>query len=391
MLDSGILTRLFFSLANYLRRYAPLFLTFFLLSASQAKADPILFESGVIVGHPLAILLAGLALETLILARIARLPFFHVLPVTLSANLISGFVGLISWLHVRIEGETAYPLGWAFVFAILIEIPIIYIMLYNVPFKKVVKGITFAKLVNLCIGLILLTPLILPARIPTTDEDLEFSRNVADIRLAVEKYHQKYNEYPKNLIGGSKCVFPGKTSDPLLDAGILDTYPDNPYTDSLRSMRFNPAFLLFGLGDPLVPVNFSSPTNSWECRWFPALVSDPRFGDPGVDGNILCANGLSDLSCIETLSNTFYNMNGADIIPGCIFYKSYDFNFDGLTDDYILGGFGWPGGIGTVMADIIDCSNGNICLSILADGSITAGQPDGIPEPLTALYIAGMH
>jgi hypothetical protein len=82
-------------------------------------------------------------------------------------------------------------------------------------------------------------------------------------------------------------------------------------------------------------------------------------------------------------------MNGLDMVPGCIFYKSYDFNRDGLQDDYILGAFGWPTAVGTVVADIIDAATGEICLSLSSDGTITAGQPDGIPEPLASIYVAG--
>jgi hypothetical protein len=82
-------------------------------------------------------------------------------------------------------------------------------------------------------------------------------------------------------------------------------------------------------------------------------------------------------------------MNGADIIPGCIFYKSYDFNRDGIPDDYILGAFGWPTGLTTIVVDIIDASTGDISLRLTRDGSIIPGFPDGIPEPLAMIYIAG--
>jgi len=363
----------------------------FFLPASQAKADPILMETGLITGHPLAILFAGLALESLIIAWSLKLPFRKILAVTISANMVSGFVGFISYLLVRLHGDPAFPLGPAFIFATLIEIPVIYTFTSNVPFMRLLKGVTFANLASLAIGIVLLMPIIIPAPDPTAEEEMDFSRGIATIRLAVDKYYDTYNSYPGNLIGGRKSTCSWKNPDPLLASGILESYPDNPYSDSLRSLRINPVFMISGLGKPVLPINFKSPTNTWEFRWFPALSSDPRFGGPENTGAVLCANGLSDSSCRETLASTFYNMNGSDIVPGCIFYKSYDFNWDGLPDDYILGGFGWPDGTGTVVADIIDRRNGNIYLSVSPDGSIVAGQPDGTPEPLAALYIAGCH
>ncbi|MCX6646767.1 MAG: hypothetical protein NTY09_10485 [bacterium] len=389
MLDSGTCKKNLLRLCNYFLRLLLLASFIFFLPASQARADPILLETGIITGHPLGILLAGIALEAVIIACALKLPFRKTLAVTISANMVSGFVGLISYLLVRINGDHAFPLGPAFIFSLLIEIPIIYTFSPHIPFPKILKAVTLANFTSLVIGMVLLTPIVLPARCPTSEEDMEFSRDVANIRFAVEKYYDKYDSFPITLIGGRKCGSSGKNPDPLLDSGILESYPDNPYADSLRSLRFNPVFMISGIGKPDLPVNFKSPTTAWEFRWFPALNSDPRFGGPENSGNLLCANGLSDSACRETLADTFYNMNGSDIVPGCIFYKSYDFNWDGLPDDYILGGFGWPDGIGTVVADIIDRRNGNISLSVCPDGSIIPGQPDGVPEPLAALYIAG--
>lgn len=387
MIESGCRNRNKIGLLYYYLHYPIFALILFFLPASQAKADPILVETGAITGHSCEILIAGLALEAVILAWFIKKPFFKALHITILANLITGFVGLVAWLLVQINGDTAFALGPAFLFAILIEAPIISVMVIDVPCLKVIKGVTFANLASLILGLLFLLPVVLPAPQPAPEDDLELSRGVAEIRVAVDEYYDMCKAYPSSLTGGRKDINPNKNTDPLIASGILESYPENPYADSLRSLRFNPVYMIFGIGDPVIPVKYSSPSNAWEFRWFPAISNDSRFGDP--DGSILCANGLSDRNFIETQNWTFYHMNGADIIPGCIFYKSYDFDCDGKPDDYILGAYGWPTGIGTTVADIIDGSTGEICLCLQQDGIIKPGQPDGIPEPIAALYIAG--
>lgn len=359
----------------------------FLLLASPAYADPMLLQTGIMTGHTIPILIAGIALEALIIAWFIRKPFPQILVTTFLVNCITGFVGFIAILLVQLKGGYVFPIGPAAFFAVLIEAPVIALLNYDVPVKRVFLGVTAANFMTAIFALAFISQVVLPAPDPSVADDLKLARSVAIVHNAIEEFHDIYNYYPPGLIGGSGSSSIAENSDPLIASGILKSYPENPYSKSLRSLRLNPAYLILGLGDPASHVSLDSPTNAWEVRWFPAMSNDPRFG--GLDHVLLCANGLSDANYRETLKNTFYNMNGADIIPGSIFYKSYDFSRDGIPDDYILGAFGWPTGAATIVVDIIDASTGDICLRLTQDGSIIPGFPDGIPEPLAMLYVAG--
>jgi hypothetical protein len=135
------------------------------------------------------------------------------------------------------------------------------------------------------------------------------------------------------------------------------------------------------------PVGLQRPMTEWEARWFPLMESDRRFGDP--DHLLLCANGLSSPSARESLQRTFYHMNGTDYVPGCFFYRPYDFNRDGQCDDFILGAYGWPCGTASVAIDIIDRATGDICILVDRRGVIHAGWSDGLPESILALHVEG--
>jgi hypothetical protein len=174
------------------------------------------------------------------------------------------------------------------------------------------------------------------------------------------------------------------TVDPLLESGILKSYPPNPFGPFLRSHRFNMKYLLTGLGPATSPVDMDDPRDKWEARWFPVIRTDPKFGSPDM---ILCANGLCQAP-IGRGKATDMCMNGSDYVPGCFFYRAYDFNGDGLADDYILGMYGWPNGCGTDAVDLIDGKTGEISLYIDSHGCIRAGNPDGRPEAVYALHVA---
>jgi len=365
-----------------------LFLAGSLLIATPLRADPILLETGAATGFVWPFLLGGLAIETLILALIIRRPLFETVAVCLLANTITGFIGFVALLLLRIKGIPIFPIGPAFVAATLLEAPMIALMLVRPPIKRIIIGVTAANFATAAISALVLASLTIPAPSPTQLEDLALAQSVAKVRRAIDEYRTRYGSYPPGLTGGYRTIDGTRpSSDPLVASGILQSYPLNPYAPFLRSRRLNTPFLLLGIGSPTRQVELSRPSNDWEERWFQAMESDTRFGDP--DHLLLCANGLSDPHVIETLESTFYRMNGADCIPGCFFYRSYDFNSDGLADDYILGAYGWPDGMATVAVDIIDGATGEICLSIDSNGFVRAGEPDGTPEPVLLLHVAG--
>jgi hypothetical protein len=238
------------------------------------------------------------------------------------------------------------------------------------------------------LAMVVLIPLSIPSNQPTASEDLELSASISSVRKAIDTYYDQKGYYPKGITGGQieSVDEDAADRDPLLESGILDTYPANPYAPYLRSRRLNLTFLLTGLGAPTRQVDLDEPTNAWEMRWFPIMQRDPRFGDP--DRLLLSANGLSDPDVPGTRSQIFYHMNGADYVPGCFFYKSYDFNLDGYADDYIIGAYGWPTGYGTVPFDLINARDGEISIC-LSQGCILSGNPDGNPEPVISVYVAG--
>jgi len=376
------------SMANRSIAAAATAFTILLVLTPAAHADPLVFQTGMVTGNFWPVLIIGLALEAFILALVIKRPLGEALAVSLMANAVSGFAGFIFFLLLRLYGIGIIPPGPAMVLAILIEAPIISLMLAKPPVKRVITGVATANLATGIIAFIMLSFITFNPDGPSAEDDLSLARGLASLRGAINEYHDLYGFYPESISGGSRLHCDENTiiADPLLRSGILESYPENPYSDHLRSVRYTAKFLLTGLGRVTTPVDLDSPTNEWEARWFPAMQSDQRFGDP--DNVLLCANGLSDSRFINSLKSTFYNMNSLDIIPGCFFYKSYDFNSDGLADDFILGAFGWPSGSSSIGIDIIDAATGDICLSMDSNGYLHCGVADGLPEPVAMLYVA---
>ena len=365
---------------------------FLLTLAQPANADPLLLETGQVLGSPWLILGAGLVLEALILAAFIRRPFKEVLTVCLLVNAISGFIGFVGLVFLKLKGVPVLPPGPMVVAAILIEAPLIALILVRPPIKKIITGAVAANLATGLITLAALAPQPLKPPAPGVSQDLELARATLGIRDAVDKYYEQNGFYPSHLLGGSALdTDPDEIpeNDPLLSSGILDSYPANPYAFSLRTRQFTPEFLLLGRLPVTRPVSLNRPMTAWEARWFPIMAQDSRFGDP--DNLLLSANGLSEPSVRESLDITFYHMNGRDCVPGCFFYRSYDFNNDGLADDYVLGAFGWPTGRATVAIDLIDAATGELKLRLDRWGMVHSGNPDGRPEPVLALVVAGTH
>lgn len=360
-----------------------------LLISTPAKADPLLLETGISSGSFWTVLFGGLAVESLILVIIIRRPIGETVTVCILANTVTGFIGFVTLLVFRIKGLPVVPLAPLMVTAVFMEAAMISVMLARPPVGKIIAGITAANLASALIAFAVLMPINIRPPEPGPNADMELTRAFNTVRAAIDEYHTRYGFYPHAIMGGKSIEEHGaiECSDPLIASGILESYPPNPFAENLRSRKFNAMFLLFGIGKPTRQVSLDDPTNEWEVRWFPALRDDPRFGGP--DHLLLCANGLSDSRVRATLESTFYNMNGADCIPGCLFYKSYDFNGDSLADDYILGAYGWPEGRATVAVDIIDAATGEIRLRLDSSGQIHAGHPDGLPEPVLLIHVAG--
>jgi len=357
----------------------------FLIAAVPTHADPLLLETGLYTGSVFLLLVVGLGIEILILKLFVKRPIVEIGAAVLLANAATGFIGFVGLLLVNLKGIPVLPPGPLALASAAVEIPLIIWILNRAPVRKIIPGVLVANAVTLIFSLIMLAPVSISPGEPDSSLDLEVTRGLVEVRNAIVEYYEINGHYPEGLIGGSGSL---SSADPLIASGIINSYPANPYAPYLRSHKFNLKFLLSGLGAPTEQVGLDEPVTEWEVRWFRSLRADPRFGDP--DGEMLCANGLSDTGATMTLAPTFYHMNGTDFIPGCFFYRSYDFDLDGLADDYILGAYGWPTGMGTVPFDIIDGSNGEISLCLDSHGQILAGVPDGNPEAVLALHIGGM-
>jgi type II secretory pathway pseudopilin PulG len=351
-----------------------------------AHADPLLLETGVALGPLWLVLGVGLAVEAAILAAFIRRPVFEAVAVSVPANVVTGFIGFVALMYARLRGIPALPVGPTLLAAIPIEALLISLMLRHPPVNKVIAGVVVANLFTACLALAVLATKTIQSGTPEAGDDLALARSIRTVRTAIDTYHDRFGYYPASLSGGSSDQ-PASLTDPLIASGILESYPANPFAPYLRCLRFNWEFLLTGIGPATSQVSLDNPTDQWEARWFPIIKKDPRFG--ATEKRILCANGICEQFDFKTLTLTKYTMNGNDYIPGCFFYKAYDFNNDGLADDYILGVFGWPGGSGTSEIDLIDRRTGNISLALDSQGRIGPGQSDGVPEPVLALYAGG--
>jgi hypothetical protein len=352
-------------------------------------ADPILLQTGVALGSVWQTMAAGILIEAVILALFLKRPFRQAALVCILANLITGFMGFVALLFVRMHGIPARPIGPTSLAAMLVEAPLIAIMLVRPPVKRVIAGVAAANMATALIAFAVLVPRAVSPGMPGSAEDMALARSMSIVQEAVDTYHQRYGYYPAWLAGGSRDCESSEeaTEDPLIASGILGSYPPNPFAPYLRSQRFNMTFLLTGLGPATSPVSLEDPRDSWETEWFPLMRSDPRFGNP--DRELLCANGLSENGADESHRTCEYRMNGTDYIPGCFFYKAYDFDGNGLADDYILGIFGWPSSPGTAIVDLIDGRTGEISLGIDSRGRVLPGHPDGMPEAILALHVQG--
>jgi hypothetical protein len=353
---------------------------------TPAHADPLLIETGMSAGSLWPILFAGLAVESLILWLIIRRTFGEIVTVCILANTVTGFIGFVALLFFRLKGLPVVPVVPLSIMAITLEAAMISLMLAKPPVWRILSGVTLSNTASALIAVGILLPMNIAPPEPGPDADLRLTSAISTVRQAIDEYYNRYGYYPDALTGGC-CNHPEGCSDPLIMSGILQSYPENPYARNLRSREFNAMYLLYGIGKPTSEVGLDDPTNAWEAKWFPAMRDDARFGGP--DHILLSANGLSDPRVRNTLGSTIYNMNGADCIPGCFFYRSYDFDGDSHADDYILGAYGWPTGRATVAIDIIDAATGEICLRLDSMGQIHAGEPDGLPEPVLVIHVAG--
>ncbi len=388
MRATGIEARLRSRIIPLTARILPLALAALLTLESPVHADPLLFETGIITGSLWFVIAGGLLVESLILTLFIRRKFIEILAACVLANLVSGFTGFVVLLFVRINGVPLLPPVPTMLAAVLIEAPILALILVRPPIRRLIPAVITANLATAIIAMVVMVPLVLSPEGPGTTEDLDLARKIGSVRKGIDIYYEEKGYFPEELIGGQdESVFDDAGySDPLLSSGILDSYPVNPYAPYLRSQRLNLAFLLTGFGAPTRQVDLDEPTNEWEMRWFPIFQCDPRFGDP--EGMLLCANGLTNPDVAGARSQFFYHMNGADCVPGSFFYRSYDFNLDGYADDYILGAYGWPTGEGTTPLDLIDARTGEISLC-LSQGCIYPGEPDGNPEPVIMVHVAG--
>jgi len=358
----------------------------YLLTAVPVHADPLLLETGMLTRSTGLVIVAGLGIEILILRLFIKRPMIEIGAACFLANAVTGFIGFIALLLINIDNIPILPPGPLALAAALIEIPIMLWILAKAPVNRVIPGVLAANAVTLIFALTLIAPSAIDGPEPGATQDLELNRGLASIKEAVLKYNELNGFYPDSLVGGSSESVGSK--DPLILSGLISSYPANPYAPFLRSRHFNLKFLLSGLGSPTHEVELDQPNSDWEARWFHTVKADPRFSDR--QGKLLCANGLSDSAVPSTLTPTFYHMNGADFIPGCFFYKSYDFDLNGSADDFILGAYGWPDSTGTVPFDIIDGANGELSLCI-DSGLCIAGVPDGNPESLIGLYVRGAY
>jgi hypothetical protein len=361
------------------------FATIFGFLSAAAHADPLILQTGAAVQSPLAVLLIVLGLETIILALIIRRPFLETLSVCLLANAITGFLGFVALMLVQMLGVPVLPPGPTAAAAALIEGALISAMLVRPPVRRIFVGAVAANLSSAAIAVAVLAPCPLPPPAPGAAQDLALAREMTVLREAIDAYYERYGYFPPYLKGGKKeaSLESTETDDPLLDSGVLESYPPNPYARNLRSRRFTATFLLFGMPPVTRSSNLDQPVTTWEARWFPIFQRDRRFG--GSDQVLLLANGLSDARIQESFRSVFYHMNSTDYVPGCFFYRSYDFNRDGQADDYILGAYGWPSGPGSVAADLIDGATGDLVLRLDSRGRVHPGHP----EPISFLYVAG--
>jgi hypothetical protein len=364
------------------------FLAFFLI-CPPAKADPLLVQTGITLHAFWLILAAGIAIESLILAAFTRRPIKECIVAWLPAAAITGFTGYVAILYTRMLGLPVLPIVPTAIVATLIEIPVVLITLSHPPIKRTIMGVAAANLASALIAFAVLAPRTYAPPQPGASEDIAMSRAMLTIKSSVETYHSQFGYYPESLAGGaiegqSNSIAP---IDPLLQSGILKSYPENPFGPYLRSHRLNLMYLLTGVGLATRPVSLDDPSNSWETRWFPLMRNVSMFG---TAENILCANGLCEIPAGQAGSGRYF-MNGSDYVPGCFFYQAYDFDNDKRADDYVLGMYGWPIGYGTTDVDLIDGRTGEISLTLDSRGNIQPGDPDGQPEAVFALSVGGSN
>jgi hypothetical protein len=347
-------------------------------------------QTGMVVHSLWLTLAAGLAIESLIIAMFIRRPIKDCVAGCVLANIITGFIGYVAILYTRMLGLPVLPIGPTALVATVIEIPIVLITLSRPPIRRTIMGVTIANIASALIALTVLAPRTFSPPSPGASEDLAMSRAMSTIKTAVDAYHSQFGSYPAWLSGGAIGTQSNSNLpiDPLIKSGILQSYPENPFGPYLRSYRLNVMYLLTGLGPATRPVDLNDPTNSWEARWFPLMRNKSRFGEAK---DILCANGICETPPGRDSVSGSFIMNGSDYVPGCFFYQAYDFDSDKKADDYVLGMYGWPNGHGTTDVDLIDGTTGEIRLYLDSRGNIHPGDPDGQPEAVFALHVAGAN
>lgn len=370
-------------------RVAPIAAFCMLLFSQQAHADPLLLQTGAALHSEWLTVLIGLALEAAILAVIIRRPLREVLTASILASLVTAFAGFVALLYFRLHEVPALPVGPTALMAAVIQAVLISVMLSRPPVKRIIIGVVATNLLSAGLALAVLVPKAIQPASPGTSEDIQLSQAMSTVKDAIEEFHSKYNYFPPWLSGGSaeSSLTNELMADPLLKSGILECYPSNPYAPYLRTKRFNLLFLLAGYGRPTRTVSLDEPSDDWEAKWFPVMKNDPRFSDPKK--GLLSVNGLFEEPRKTLLAGGSDIMHGIDYVPGSFFYKAFDFDNNGLADDYVLGVYGWPGGKAATAVDLIDGRTGEISLCLDSKGCVTAGDPDGKPETVLAIYVAG--
>ena len=297
--------------------------------------------------------LLAILLEWAFYAQFLEMPRLRLLGRVVVINALAGAIVLLAALTQYLYGDWPFLHSWGtrdiFLFSTAIELPFAWVTLPKLPFPKFFSLVVIANFLATMVGTAILTwiPEAIGMRPYTTAElQQEAIDNGAQIHDAIEKFRTNHGgEVPIYIYGGDEGSWSGTgRTDRLLQEGLLEVYPKNPFHLGRGYLPTRQKWTFLGLffGTKLPEYRLL------RDAWMTLLDSgrEPRFGIKGIRMGNLLSDPLVPMSSQPDRYTLAFN---GQPMPGAFFYRAYDIDGDGRKESYLFGVLGPEGQPG------IDC------------------------------------
>jgi len=260
--------------------------------------------------------------------------------------------------------------------ATAIELPFAYVSLPRLPFTKFFSLVVLANLLATLVATAVLTWLpdaVGMRHYNTQTLESDVIENGEEIHAALEKFRANHGgEVPDYIYGGDEGSWHGQDrTDRLLQEGLLEVYPRNPFQVGRGYLRTRQEWTFVGLFFGIKLPAYLYLRDVWDSVFDSGR--EPRFGLKGIRmGNLLSDPLIKKSSDPQRYT---LSLNGVRM-PGSFFYRAYDLDSNGHDESYILGVIGAEA---TEGIDCYDASDDALLIDHSGQlGVANDGKPDGV-------------